>query len=151
MEFREVKLRRDPNCAVCGPKPTVTELVDYHDFCGEGRGGEVQAVASEFDMEPDEAKTMLEKDPKTVLLDVREPHEYEIVHIEGSKLIPLGELHTRTNELDTADNVLVYCHHGNRSLQAIKTLQHFGFRKLKHIRGGIESWAVEVDPEMARY
>jgi adenylyltransferase/sulfurtransferase len=85
------------------------------------------------------------------LLDVREPHEYDIVHIEGATLIPLSELHLRTNELDTADTVVTYCHHGQRSLQAIKTLQRFGFKKLKHLRGGIDAWACEVDSEMARY
>jgi adenylyltransferase/sulfurtransferase len=153
MEFREVKLKRDPACPVCGANPTVKTLIDYDDFCGMGRGAVAAdaAAASEYDLEPEDVKAQLEKDPKTVLLDVREPHEYEIVHIEGSKLIPLGELHLRANELDTADSIIAYCHHGNRSVQALNTLKHFGFRKLKHLRGGIEAWAVEVDPEMARY
>ena len=86
-----------------------------------------------------------------MLLDVREPHEYDIVHIEGSKLIPLSALHLRTNELDTADTIVVHCHHGPRSLQALKTLEHFGFKKLKHLHGGIDQWAEDIDPEMARY
>ena len=73
------------------------------------------------------------------------------MRIKGSTLIPLSELHLRTNELDTADTIITYCHHGQRSLQAIKTLQHFGFRKLKHLRGGIDAWAAEVDQEMPRY
>ena len=80
-----------------------------------------------------------------------EPHEYEIVHLEGSTLIPLPELHLRTNELDTADTIVVYCHHGPRSQQAVKTLEHFGFKKPKHLHGGIDKWAEDVDPEMARY
>ena len=152
MEFREVALKRDPDCPVCGEHPTVTALIDYEDFCGLGRGGEAaEAASSEHDLGPAEVKRLLEQDNKIVLLDVREPHEYDIVHIEGSKLIPLSELHLRANELDTADTVVTYCHHGQRSLQAIKTLERFGFKKLKHLRGGIDAWACEVDQEMARY
>ena len=151
MEFREVKLKRDPHCPVCGEHPTVKALIDYDDFCGLGRGGEGEAAHSEYDLGAGEVKRILAEDKRAVLLDVREPHEYEIVRIEGSKLIPLSELHLRTNELDTADTVITYCHHGQRSLEAIKTLQHFGFKKLKHLRGGIDAWACEVDQEMARY
>ena len=151
MEFREVKLKRDPKCPVCGDHPTVKELVDYDEFCGLTRGGEAEAEHSEHDLGPGEIKRILEQDKKAVLLDVRETHEYDIVNIEGSRLIPLSELHLRTNELDTADLIITYCHHGQRSLQAIKTLEHFGFKKLKHLRGGIDAWACEVDQEMARY
>ena len=151
MEFREVKLKRDPRCPVCGDHPTVTELVDYEDFCGMGRGLETEGAHSAYDLGPNEVKRLLEQDRKLVLLDVREPHEYEIVRIEGARLIPLSELHLRTNELDTAETIVTYCHHGQRSLQAIKTLEHFGFKKLKHLRGGIDAWACEVDTEMARY
>ncbi len=152
MEFREVGLKRDPACPVCGEHPTVKALIDYEEFCGLGRGGEAEAAASsEHDLGPAEVQRLIEQDHKIVLLDVREPHEYDIVHIEGSRLIPLSELHLRTNELDTADMVITYCHHGQRSLQAIKTLERFGFKKLKHLRGGIDAWACEVDQEMARY
>jgi adenylyltransferase/sulfurtransferase len=151
MEFREVKLKRNPTCPVCGEHPTIKELVDYEEFCGLGRGGEAESGHSEYDLGPNEVKQFLEEDKKAVLLDVREPHEYEIVRIEGARLIPISELHLRTNELDTADTIVTYCHHGERSLQAIKTLEHFGFKKLKHLRGGIDAWACEVDPEMPRY
>ena len=152
MSFREVKLRRSPDCPVCGERPTVKELIDYDEFCGLGRSGHTQPVEhAEYDLGPAEVKQLLAQDSKTVLLDVREPHEYDIVHIEGSRLIPLSELHLRTNELDTADTIVTYCHHGQRSLQAIQTLQRFGFKKLKHLRGGIDAWATEVDPEMAQY
>lgn len=151
MEFRQVVLKRDPGCPVCGDQPTIRELIDYQAFCGLGRGDEAQAASSEHDLEPEQVKEILESDKKVVLLDVREPHEYEIVRIEGSRLIPLSELHLRANELDTADTIITYCHHGQRSLQAIKTLEHFGFKRLKHLRGGIDAWAVDVDPEMARY
>ncbi len=151
MEFREVKLKRSPDCPVCGEHPTINDLVDYEVFCGIGRGEETDGAHSEYDLGPGEVKQLVGNDPNVVLLDVREPHEYEIVRIEGSRLIPLSELHLRTNELDTADTIITYCHHGQRSLQAVKTLQHFGFKKLKHLRGGIDAWASEVDQEMARY
>ena len=151
MEFREVKLKRDPNCPVCGEHPTIKALIDYEEFCGLTRGAEAAAEHSEYDLGPAEVKRFLEQEKHAVLLDVREPHEYEIVRIEGSTLIPLSELHLRTNELDTAETIVTYCHHGQRSLQAIKTLEHFGFKKLKHLRGGIDAWAAEVDSEMARY
>jgi len=151
MEFREVKLRRQPTCPVCGDHPTITELIDYEQFCGLGRGEESAAAMGADDLNPGEVKTLLERDPKVVLLDVREPHEFDIVHIEGAKLIPLPELHLRANELDTADTIVVHCHHGPRSQQAIKVLEHFGFKKLKHLHGGLDKWAEDVDPEMARY
>ena len=151
MEFREVKIRRSPDCPVCGEHPTITELVDYEQFCGIGRGEEGQGEATGYDIGPAQAKEILTKDTHAVLLDVREPHEYEIVHIEGAKLIPLPELHLRTNELDTANTIVVHCHHGPRSQQAVKVLEHFGFKKLKHMQGGIDAWADEVDPSLPRY
>ena len=151
MTFREVKIRRNPDCPVCGDHPTITTLIDYDEFCGIGRGEEAAAEHSEYDLGPGEVKALLAQHPDAVLLDVREPHEYEIVHIDGSQLIPLSKLHLRANELDTADTIVTYCHHGQRSLQAIKTLEAFGFKKLKHLRGGIDAWANEVDQEMARY
>jgi adenylyltransferase/sulfurtransferase len=118
---------------------------------GLGRGVEATDGHSEYDLGPGEVQRVLAEDTKVVLLDVREPHEFEIVKIDGARLIPLSELHLRTNELDTADTIVTYCHHGQRSLTAIKTLEKFGFRKLKHLRGGIDAWACEVNPEMARY
>jgi len=151
MEFREVKLRRNLSCPVCGDKPTIKELIDYEQFCGLGRGEEAAAEKTEYDISPKDAKEFVEKNSNVVILDVREPHEYEIVHIDGAKLIPVSELHLRTNELDTADTILVHCHHGPRSQQAIKVLEHFGFKKLKHLHGGIDAWAQDVDPGMARY
>ena len=116
-----------------------------------GGGGEGKLDTSAYDLSPSEIKELLKREPNAVLLDVREPHEYEIVRLEGSTLIPLPALHLRTNELDTADTIVVYCHHGPRSQQAVKTLEHFGFKKLKHLHGGIDKWAEDVDPEMARY
>jgi len=151
MEFRELTIKRNPQCPVCGDRPTITELIDYDEFCGLGRGAQADAGHSEYDLGPGEVRQLMANDRQVVLLDVREPHEYEIVHIEGATLIPLSDLQLRANELDTADTIVTYCHHGQRSLQAIKTLGHFGFRKLKHLRGGIDAWACEVDQDMARY
>lgn len=151
MEFREVKLRRDPACPVCGEHPTVKELIDYDQFCGIRGADTPEATDGAEDLKPKQVKALLEQDPKVVLLDVRESHEYDIVHIEGARLIPLSELPFRTNELDTADTVVVHCHHGPRSQQAVKILQRFGFKKLKHLHGGIDAWAEEVEKEMARY
>lgn len=151
MKFRELKIKRNPHCPVCGDKPTIKELVNYEEFCGLTRGQEAEAAHTEYDLGPNEIKQILDQDKKVVLLDVREAHEFDIVHIEGSTLIPLSELHLRANELDTADTIITLCHHGHRSLEAIKTLGRFGFKKLKHMRGGIDAWACEVDQEMARY
>ena len=152
MTFREVKLKRDPGCPVCGDRPTITELIDYQQFCGLGRGEEAAGSGAGIEqVKPEEAKALLDKDPKIVLLDVREPHEHEIVNIPRARLIPLSELHLRLNELDTADSYVVHCHHGQRSQQAIRTMQRFGFKKLKNLQGGIDAWASEVDADMARY
>ena len=151
MEFREVTIKRSPDCPVCGDTPTIKALIDYEQFCGLGRGEEGPGEATAYDLSPQEAKELLERDRNAVLLDVREPHEYDIVHVDRAKLIPLSELHLRTNELDTANTIVVHCHHGPRSQQAIKVLEHFGFKKLKHLHGGIDAWAEEVDPKMARY
>src|SRR3989338_11661954 len=116
MEFREVKLKRNPACPVCGDAPTIKELVDYEEFGGLRRGQEAQLDTSAYDLSPREIQELIKREPNAVLLDVREPHEYEIVHLEGSTLIPLPELHLRTNELDTADTIVVYCHQDRKSV-----------------------------------
>jgi len=147
MEFREVKLRRDPNCPVCGDEPTITELIDYEAFCGIGAepsydGAEITArdLKAEWDRRPD-----------LVVIDVREPHEYEIAHIDGAVLIPLAELPTRLGELDGHREIVTHCHHGARSLKALEILKAAGFSKVRSLRGGIDGWAVNVDPGLPRY
>lgn len=150
MKFSELKIRKDKNCSVCGTNPTITKLINYEQFCGLSRGEE-KAEESKFDIEPEEAKRLLEKNKNIVLLDVRETMEYEIVHINNSTSIPLSELQFRINELDTSDEIIVYCHHGVRSLQAIQTLQKFGFKKLFNLKGGIDNWAKKIDKHMVRY
>lgn len=152
MKFREVNIRRDPKCPVCGDNPTVTKLIDYNEFCGVGRGQEEHADTSGIaEVSATELKKLLTKNGHIVLVDVREPHEYEIASIPGSKLMPLGELTSRLSELDTADDIVVHCKTGARSTKAIRILQQFGFKKLRNLRGGITAWSEEVDPSVPRY
>ncbi|HEX8235542.1 MAG TPA: molybdopterin-synthase adenylyltransferase MoeB [Abditibacteriaceae bacterium] len=155
MKFRELKIRKDPNCPVCGPNPTITELQDYEYFCGIG--SDTKLDVGEEDSGPvrqttvKQIKEMLDEGRKVTLLDVREPQEWDITHIEGAQNIPLGSIPERMNELDTADDIVVYCHHGMRSAQAIKFLKKMGFEKLQNMAGGIDAWAINVDKDMPRY
>ena len=153
MEPRILKLRKDPGCPVCGENSSITELVDYEAFCGIGRG-EREAEEEKPKIEEitvEEFSSIRESDGEVVLVDVREPHEYEICSIEGSKLIPLGELKDRTDELDPEDDIVVHCHHGRRSMRAATFLAEQGFGKVKNLKGGIDEWAEKLDSEMARY
>ena len=151
MKFRELKIRKDPACPVCGEHPTIHELQDYEYFCGieahdESEGDEpLQQITAKG------LKEVLDAGNQVTLLDVREPQEWQINQLPGAKLIPLGEVPTRMNELDTADDIVVYCHHGMRSARAINFLKKMGFSKLKNLAGGIDAWAVNVDNEMPRY
>ncbi|MGH7800819.1 MAG: molybdopterin-synthase adenylyltransferase MoeB [Thermodesulfobacteriota bacterium] len=152
MKIRELKLRKDPNCLICGASPTVTKLIDYEEFCGIGRGEEqIPEGEANLEITVDEFSNLLNGKKDIVILDVREPHEYEICRINGSKLIPLSELPSRVNELDTADEIIAHCHHGVRSLRATKFLRSMGFKKVKSLKGGIDVWAQEYDPDMPRY
>ncbi len=147
MTFEELKIRRNPNCPVCSKDPSEIKLIDYEQFCGITRdGSENLAVVN-----PTELYAELESGKKVRLIDVREPHEYEIAHIEGSTLIPLGELPSRVNELDTANELVMYCHTGQRSARATMFLRGLGFKKVRNLEGGIDAWAVEVDRSMNRY
>ena len=153
MEPRILKLKKDPECPVCGENPSITELVDYEAFCGIGRGEqEVEEEKPKIEeITVEEFSSIRESDGEVVLVDVREPHEYEICSIEGSKLIPLGELKDRTGELDPEDEIVVHCHHGRRSMRAATFLAEQGFGKVKNLKGGIDEWAEKLDSEMARY
>jgi sulfur-carrier protein adenylyltransferase/sulfurtransferase len=132
-------------------------LQDYAYFCGIGSdaalGGDEEAGANQpvSQISARQLKEMLDAGRKITLVDVREPQEWDIVHLEGAKLIPLATLPERMNELDTADDIVVHCHHGTRSAQAIKFLRKMGFEKLTNLAGGIDSWAINVDREMPRY
>ncbi len=149
MRFRELKLRKDPECPVCGEHPTVTELIDYEAFCGIAPE---ENLGQEWEITPKELQTRLNDGSNhLVLLDVREPVEWEITHLPNARLIPLGAVPERMNELNTADEIVVYCKVGGRSASALQFLRQSGFRKVKNLRGGIDAWARQIDPEMPRY
>jgi adenylyltransferase/sulfurtransferase len=149
MRFREVRLGKDPACPICGEQPTIRELIDYETFCGM-TPAPTAADAELFEIGPRELAAALERGEVT-LIDVREPHEYEITHIEGARLIPLGRLPERLGELDSSEEIVLHCHYGERSMRALEFLRQSGFRKLKSLRGGIDAWSREVDPEVPRY
>ncbi|MGH7544187.1 MAG: molybdopterin-synthase adenylyltransferase MoeB [Gemmatimonadota bacterium] len=151
MSFRTLQLRRDPACPVCGDRPTITQLIDYEEFCGIGPAEEaVPAVAVE-EISVGEVAAALERGEDVAILDVREPHEWQICHIEGAELLPLSELPARVHELDSSRTYYVHCKTGVRSARAIEFLQEAGFTRLKNVRGGIKAWAEEVEPSMPTY
>lgn len=146
MSFKELRLKKNPNCVVCGPNPTVKKLIDYEAFCGVQ-----EELNPEQEVTVKTLKKLLDEKADVTILDVREPFEYEICRLDGSKLIPLGELPERVNELSTADRIVVHCHSGARSANAVKFLNSLGFKKAKNLKGGIKAWAEQIDPSMARY
>jgi adenylyltransferase/sulfurtransferase len=150
MKFRELKIRRDPNCPVCGDRPTITELIDYYSFCGVPGHGSDQALY-EDEIEPVALKAMKDSGARHVLIDVREPHEFEVNRIEGSTLIPLRDLPARVHELDSADEIIVHCLMGARSAEACRFLKAAGFGKVRNLRGGIRKWIEDVEPGTATY
>jgi adenylyltransferase/sulfurtransferase len=152
LRFREFKIRKDPKCPICGDHPTIHELIDYDQFCGIPQAD--AEAAKEMDVptiSPAELRAKFDRKEKFVLVDVREPFEYDICNIPGSKLIPLAELPARLSELDSADDIVLHCKVGGRSAKALRVLQEAGFRKLSNLRGGIDAWADEVDPSVPRY
>lgn len=153
MSWTELKLRKNPNCPVCGPNPTVTELIDYYEFCGVRGVEDDQGPALErgLTIEAEELKAKLDRREPVFVLDVREPTEFEIARIQGSTLIPLGQLPARVNELSTADEIVVHCHVGGRSARAVEFLREMGFRKVKNLTGGIKAWSDRVDPDVPQY
>jgi len=152
MTFEFVKLRKNPNCKICGPEPEVTELIDYEAFCGvPGHDHEEGSVGGGWDITATELAQRLQQGNHLRLLDVREPHELEISKLEGAELIPLGQLAARLSELDSAQEMVVFCKAGTRSARALELLVSAGFRKVKNLKGGINSWAREVDRSMPVY
>jgi len=153
MNFREVKFRRNPKCPVCGDHPTIKELIDYDAFCGVGRGEEkpMDGASGIPEITVQELKAKMDRKEKFVLIDVREPSEYKINQIRGSKLIPLGNIPERVHELDSADELIVHCHFGGRSAKAAAFLQKAGFKKVKNLVGGIDAWSQDIDPNCPRY
>jgi molybdopterin/thiamine biosynthesis adenylyltransferase/rhodanese-related sulfurtransferase len=152
MTLEEVRLRKNPNCVICSDHPTVTQLIDYEEFCGmPGHDHEEDSSGAGWDITPKELKERLAKGNHIHIIDVREPHEWEISHIEGAQLIPLASLAEHMNELDSADEIVLQCKTGGRSARALDLLRTAGFRKLKNLKGGINAWARDVDPSLPTY
>ncbi len=149
MKFRELKLRKNPKCPVCGENPSIKELIDYEEFCGIGQ--EEQAPTGIEEITAKEFKEELDQGKDLFILDVRNPVEFEICRIDGSHLIPLDELLNRVHELDSARDIVVHCRSGARSAQAIEMLREAGFRKLRNLKGGVLAWSDDVDPTMPKY
>ena len=154
MRFRELKLRKDPDCPVCGDHPTVTQLVDYEQFCGIAPAATAAASSSTEDADEatvEELKTRLDRHESFLLLDVREPQEFEICRIPGSVLIPLGDLPSRLSELEGRDDMIVHCKSGVRSGKAVSLLREAGYSKARNLKGGILAWINRIDPTLPKY
>jgi adenylyltransferase/sulfurtransferase len=150
MKFRELKLRKNPNCPMCGTNRTIHELIDYYEFCGV-RGEEAPAPSVQVpEITPRELKTRLDRGDDLFILDVREPHEFQICNLKGH-LIPLGELPRRVHELDSSREIVAHCRSGKRSAEAVDFLRKAGFRKVLNLKGGILAWSDEVDPSVPKY
>ena len=152
MQFREVRIKRDPTCPLCGDNPTITELIDYEQFCGmRGEGESPVLFFSVPKTTVQEVKARIDRGDDFVILDVRNPEEWQICRINGAILIPLGELPQRMNELDRTRDIVVHCKGGVRSAKAVKMLRKAGFDNVKNVEGGIIEWARTVDPSMPTY
>ena len=150
MKFRELKLRKNPDCPVCGTNPSITKLIDYAEFCGI-RGEEAPAPQTSVpEITPRDLKARLDRGDDLYILDVREPHEYQICNI-GGHLIPLGDLSRRVNELDSAREIVAHCRSGKRSAEAAEFLRKAGFKKIWNLKGGILAWSDEVDSSVPKY
>src|SRR6266851_778175 len=149
MKFRELKLRKNPDCPACGKNPTITKLIDYQEFCGI-RGEEAEAEVTTSEMQVEDLKKRLDRGDDLYILDVREPHEYQICNINGH-LIPLGDLPNRVHELDSSREIVAHCRSGVRSAKAVNFLRQAGFKKVHNLAGGILAWADRVDPKMPKY
>ncbi len=150
MRFRELALTKDASCPLCGERPTVRSLIDYDAFCGAAAPQSPREPMT-MELSATALKEELARGTRIVLLDVREPWECELCLIEGSVPVPMGELPERLEELDKSATIVTICHKGSRSLQAARFLKASGFADARSLRGGVESWAVNVDPGMTRY
>ena len=156
MKFRELKLRKNPDCPVCGKNPTVTELIDYQQFCGIAPEAKAEIVNERPvqngipQITPKELKQKLDANDGVFVLDVREPHEYQIANL-GAKLIPLGDLPARTGELDKNAEIVIHCKSGGRSQRASEFLAQNGFKNVSNLAGGILAWSNDIDPTIAKY
>jgi len=157
MTFREVKIRKDPACPICGENPTIDHLIDYEEFCGmvapigAEDEDEDEELDEEWEITPEELRSTIDSNGEPVLIDVRDTHEFQICRLPRAQLIPLSQFTSRVHELNSEDELVLYCKNGRRSATALRLLKDAGFRKIKHLRGGIDAWATHVDPSMPRY
>jgi molybdopterin/thiamine biosynthesis adenylyltransferase/rhodanese-related sulfurtransferase len=152
MSFDFVNLRKNPNCKVCGENPEITTLIDYEEFCGMPMHDHDEGSAGvDWDITASELAERMKKEDGLKIIDVREPHELEISHIEGAQLLPLGQLASRLSELNSADEIVLMCKAGTRSARALEILYSAGFRKMKNLKGGINAWAQDIDPSLPVY
>ena len=149
LRFRELEVRRNPECPVCGPSPAITELIDYEEFCGI-RGEETPVAGEVPEVSPTELAAMMDGDRAPLVVDVREPHEYDICNI-GGLLMPLSELPARVHELDSSRDIVVHCRAGVRSATAVRFLLQAGFGNVWSLRGGLLAWSDDVDPSLPKY
>jgi len=152
MQFRELKLQKDPSCPICGTNRTITELIDYQEFCGiRGEEAAPQAVEATEEITVKELKARMDRGEALTVIDVREPYEYAIARIPGTKLIPLGQIEERSGELDPNTEIILQCRTGKRSADALNRLKAKGFTRLKNLVGGVAAWSDEIDPTVPKY
>jgi sulfur-carrier protein adenylyltransferase/sulfurtransferase len=154
MKFRELRLRKNPECPVCGDHRTITKLIDYHQFCGvpkQAPAAQETTTVNEGEIDVKGVKEKLDRGDNFVLIDVREPHEYRICNIPGAKLIPLGEVPNRLGELDKTADIVVHCKSGMRSAKACGILRQAGFEHVRNMKGGILAWSDQVDSSVPKY
>ena len=155
MKFRELKLKKDPDCPVCGTNPTVTELIDYEQFCGVAPAapevGVNTSTSNETETDVNELKRKIDAKEDFFLLDVREPNEFQIGRIPGSTLIPLGEVPQRVSEIPRDKEIVVHCKMGGRSAKAAAFLRQQGYKNVKNLKGGILDWSDKIDPSVPKY
>ncbi|MGB2964562.1 MAG: molybdopterin-synthase adenylyltransferase MoeB [Anaerolineales bacterium] len=152
LSFQTVKLHKNPDCKICGSAPEITELIDYEDFCGvPARDHDQGSAGEEWDITALELAAKLKEGTEVRLIDVREPHEREISNLEGSEIFPLGQFASRLSELDSSQEIVLFCKAGTRSTRALEILASAGFKKVKNLKGGINAWANEVDPNLPIY
>src|SRR5437764_646474 len=154
MKFRELRLRKNPECPICGDHPTITQLIDYHQFCGvpqQSAAPVEETKVNEGEIEVKEVKQKLDRGDQFTLIDVREPHEYQICNIPGAILMPLATVQQRMGELDPEDDIVIHCKSGMRSARACGVLQAAGFKHVRNMKGGILAWSDQVDPSVPKY
>jgi adenylyltransferase/sulfurtransferase len=154
MRFRELKLRKNPECPICGDHRTITQLIDYHQFCGVPQQQEApkqETKVNEGEIEVTEVKEKLDRGDDFVLIDVREPHEYQICNIPGAILVPLGQVGQRLDEFDKSADIVIHCKSGMRSARACGVLKAAGFEHVRNMKGGILAWSDQVDPSVPKY